>query len=88
MIHARTHEDAAGAKVPCRGAGHGGAHTELARLITGGTHHPALSGRRADNQRSAAQPRVVTLFHGSEKRVHIKMEDYAECRHSGRLPLA
>src|ERR1039458_2847936 len=80
MIHSRTHENAIGTKPPRCGAGHGGADPELPRLITGGTHHPALGRGRADDHRPAAQPRVVPLLHGSEKRIHIKMEDYAECR--------
>ena len=53
MIHARTHEYALGTKPPRRRAGHGGTHPKFPRLITGGTHHPALGWGRADDHRTA-----------------------------------
>jgi hypothetical protein len=50
-------------------------------LITGGTHHAALGRWRADNHRLAAQLRVIALFHGRIKRIHIEMKHDSE--HSG-----
>src|ERR1035437_7863980 len=59
-------------------------HPKLPRLIAGGTHHSALGRGRADNHRSATQLRVVALFHGSVKRVHVEMKDHTKHR-SGKL---
>jgi len=62
-IHARADEDAFGTESPGGGAGHGGAHTEFARLITGCANHAALRGRRADDDRLSAQRRFIALLH-------------------------
>ncbi len=46
-----------------RGAGHGRMHAELPRLVAGRAEHAALGWRRADNDRLAAQRRIVALLH-------------------------
>jgi hypothetical protein len=40
---------------------------------------------RANNHRPATQLRVIPLFHGSEKRIHVQMEDHTK-HFGGRLP--
>lgn len=77
-FHAWADEDGGGAEAGGSDAGHGGADAELAGLVACGGDDPALSGRGANGNGSAAQVWVVTLFHGGVERIHIEMEDDAE----------
>ena len=53
---------------------------EGTRLVRGRRHHAALARRRPDDYRLSAEVGMIELLDGSEKRVHVDMQD------NGRIP--
>ena len=78
MLHARSDENAFRTKPPRRDAGHGGPDAEFARFVAGRANDTALRRRRADDDRLAAQRRIIALLDGRVESVHVEMEDDAE----------
>ena len=70
------HEDALRAERAGRAQRHGRAHAELARLVGGRADDAAVVGAAtADDDRLAAQRRVVALLDGRKERVEVRMQD-------------
>ena len=76
-LHARTHEDSLRTELGRGPRRHGGAHSELPRLVAGRANHPALIGRSADDQRLSLVLGLIALLDGREERIHIDMKDDA-----------
>jgi len=55
-------------------------HAELPRLVAGRADHATLRCGRADNDRLAAQRRIIALLDRRVKRIHVEMEDDAKHR--------
>src|SRR5262245_3662780 len=72
-------KDRAGTETLRSTRGHGGANAEPPGLVRGGAHDGTISAPR-DDDRFAAQTRVVTLFDGSVERVHIDVHDLSKRR--------
>ena len=82
--HARLHADGVRAAAQRLADRHGGAHAELAHLVAGRGDHAAIAGA-ADDDRLAAQARVVALFHGCVERIHVDVQDGARRGHGAVL---
>src|SRR5712664_2719861 len=53
---------------------HGGTHAELSRFIRSSAHHRAIPAP-SDNNGLATKLRIIPLFYGRIKRVHVDMND-------------
>ena len=79
----RRHEDGVRAKALGAQGGHGGADAEAARFIRGGADDGAVAAPR-DDDRLAAQLRIVALLDRGVKSVHVDVDDLAN-RHGRRV---
>ena len=76
-----TQNHSLGAEPSGRAHGHGGAHAKGPRLIGAGGNHAPLAA--AHNDGAAAQLWIVPLLHGSEKGVHVQMQNHRLVRAAG-----
>jgi hypothetical protein len=71
-IEVRPDDDGVGAEPHRLASAHGGAHAVGLRLVAGGQHDPTT-----DDDRFAAQARVIALLDRREERVEVGMQDGA-----------
>ena len=76
-LRAAGQEDAVRAAARRRAQRHGRLDAELARLVRGGHHHAALVRAAADDDRLAAQGRVVEHLDAGVEGVEVGVEDGA-----------
>jgi len=74
--HPRRDDDRARAQPPCLPAAHRRAHPEGLGLVARGQHHS-----RADDDRPAAQARIVSLLDGRIERVEVGVKDRRGAEH-------
>ena len=82
----RPHKTGLRAESPGPGTAHGRVDAKTAGLIRTGCNHPAAVGIAADNNRPAAQIRVVELLDRGKKGIHVNMNNFP-LRHDPLIPV-
>src|ERR1041385_7627896 len=78
FFHVWPHENGRRTKTPGSHAGHRRPNTESARFVTASSDHTALGWRAADDDRLAAQIRIISLLDGRIEGVHVNETDHTE----------
>src|SRR5260370_29733315 len=78
------HEDGFRAQAFCANCGHRGADAERPCLIRSGAYNRPVAFP-CDNNRPAAQVRIVALFDRSIERVHVYVNDLSWCQKLSKL---
>lgn len=75
QVHPGPDKDAVGAEPAGGPAGHGRADPETSRLVARRSDDPALIRRRTHDDGTSLQARILALFDGRVKSVHIEVEN-------------
>ena len=84
-VEAAAEERSVGAACPRLAPRHGGPHAVAAGLVGRGGHHAPAAGA-ADDDRLAAQRRLVALLDGGEEGVQVEVEDRRSAAHQPVAP--